>query len=212
MCGYESESQTFLDNHLKMHSDTVKSDFDCQFDCALSFSSMKENVDHMLEIHHKFTRKCSLCSQTTQDLSKLRIHYYAVHLKIKPYSCKFCSQNFACKRSANRHIDMKRCKKMDQISRDAIIQNLEEFTRPTMIFLNDKKNEKGLLCEECGKSFNYRSHLLTHVQKTHKMSKSLDHGCNECQKKYSSVASASNHMRQVHQMFIAWTPEELLTK
>ena len=56
---------------------------------------------------------------------------------------------------------------------------------------HDTKNFSPILCEQCGKEFQYQSHLKRHMQVAH-LKENLD--CPLCNKKYSCQATLKNHL------------------
>lgn len=234
-CGLSCPSKESLDFHKKTkhQSQDLKSNT-CQFGCGLSdFQDAKGNVDHLLEAHHSVeSRQCVYCSLLVQDLNKLRIHYYAVHLKMKLFSCSACNMDFAHKKSAQRHVQG-RCKNVANELRpkviiDSTLKVIKEVSKAagneekyTCLECQlrfkwkgdlDKHNKQvhGLTndvqCQDCGKVYSKQTHLNQHIIRVHQ-DEALK--CDHCKRFYANLTTLRTHLRTVHNLFVEWTPEEL---
>ena len=199
----------------------------CQIDgCEEKFESAIENVEHLLSNHHEKDKKCVFCDTVSIDFTKLMIHYYGVHLKIKSFSCKKCEMSFAKRFSAERHVKDGRCEKKPT-NLDDIVENYKRpeskkkhFYKPCQqgfLYQWSYDNHirrvhegiKDVQCSECGKCFGEQSHLNTHIRKVHAKKGLSVFNCEHCEKTYNTLSTLRTHMRTLHQLFVAWTPEEI---
>ena len=50
-------------------------------------------------------------------------------------------------------------------------------------------------CQDCGKQFNYKGSLTSHINGAHKR---IKYNCNHCEKEFSSYGARWNHVNRVH--------------
>ena len=103
--------------------------------------------------HHEKDKKCVFCDTVSVDFTKLMIHYYGVHLKIKSFSCKKCEMSFAKRFSAERHVKDGRCEKKPT-NLDDIVEN---YKRP--------ESKKKPFCEPCQQTFLYQWSYDNHIRR-----------------------------------------------
>ena len=77
------------------------------------------------------------------------------------------------------------------------------------IFFRVHEGIKDVQCSECGKCFGEQSHLNTHIRKVHAKKGLSVFNCEHCEKTYNTLSTLRTHMRTLHQLFVAWTPEEI---
>lgn len=75
ICGKKFRFQSFLKEHMRIHADTDNREF-----------------------------VCDICNCKFKRLAHLRIHFNAVHLKIKPFRCKECGNCYAQSGTLNEHM------------------------------------------------------------------------------------------------------------
>ena len=165
-----------------------ETDFNCRFDgCIVQSATLKELIDHMLTIHHGTEKKCTMCSNTPVDRNKLRLHYYAVHLKLKPYVCKKCGMTFGKKSGAQRHLRAGVCDGMkkdddvnDLIATDEVMEKLEFFNED----LHEKEYNPKFFCEPCSQGFRYQWSFDKHMREIHEGLR--EHQCADCGKEFTT--------------------------
>ena len=123
-CHNEFPNEQQLIVHVLTHFKGVSKEYVCK-DCGKSFKKPDELQKHLFEIHAHHLFKCSLCKEVFDSKVSIQVHFavkhsneYKIfnctkcgsvynaeaeliahvkseHLKIQPFKCIFCSQNFA---------------------------------------------------------------------------------------------------------------------
>jgi KRAB domain-containing zinc finger protein len=144
----------------------------------MTFTRYKYLEDHMLEIHQIEKSTSSL------DESKPK----------NPYNCPLCSKTFEFQSLLVRHIaahDRNKCTHCDlgfvtvKLLEQHVAQKHTEFA-PSLV--EERENH---CCELCGKYFEFRSALKTHLA-AHK------HKCTYCDKLFTRTTYVDDHIRDEH--------------
>ena len=216
VCGVNCSNQNDLKKHMKTHEETQdnqelvikgsskkEDDFKCRFvDCLVEGANLRELIDHMLAFHHGEEKKCAMCSTVPADRNKLRLHYYGVHLKLKPYVCKKCGISFGKKSGVQRHLKEGVCDKNglregetinDWIDTDEVMGKLDiaNDTQPTV-----KEFKPKFYCEPCSQGFRYQWSYDKHIRSVHEGLR--EHQCADCGKFFQSASVLNKHMKTQH--------------
>ena len=84
-CGKVFDSYIYLADHVKYVHAEKKA-------CKLCGAVVKHLDDHMLNVHtedSKKSRQCQYCGKGFLDQQKLDRHVMSMHLKLKPYKCRY---------------------------------------------------------------------------------------------------------------------------
>ena len=216
VCGVNCSNQNDLKKHMKTHEETQdnqelvikgsskkEDDLKCRFvDCLVEGANLRELIDHMLAFHHGEEKKCAMCSTVPADRNKLRLHYYGVHLKLKPYVCKKCGISFGKKSGVQRHLKEGVCDKNglregetinDWIDTDEVMGKLDiaNDTQPTV-----KEFKPKFYCEPCSQGFRYQWSYDKHIRSVHEGLR--EHQCADCGKFFQSASVLNKHMKTQH--------------
>ncbi|XP_055378287.1 zinc finger protein 493-like isoform X2 [Condylostylus longicornis] len=156
-------------NKLKIRKDRDEkcTEFQCKI-CEKLFSNQGGLTVHM-KIKHSIMKdpyKCSFCEKTFERKSRLEIHENA-HLpseERKQLSCPHCEKKFNSESGRWSHIHS----------------------------VHDKK--KAVICEECGKEFSTKHHLVKH-KISHSQEKNLQ--CPHCPAKFKAKVGLTAHI-EIH--------------
>uniref|UniRef100_A0A182NTK0 C2H2-type domain-containing protein n=1 Tax=Anopheles dirus TaxID=7168 RepID=A0A182NTK0_9DIPT len=96
-CGKSVYSESYLKNHMKLHSD--KTPHVCHL-CGKSFKLLAYLRWHM--DRHKGTYSCSQCSRTFKNRSQLEDHKN-VHTDSRVHDCDLCGKKYHTKVTLNKH-------------------------------------------------------------------------------------------------------------
>ena len=137
------------------------------------------------------TNNCDKCNKSFKSRQSLNIHHDAVHKGIK-YSCKSCGKSLTQKSALNRHMktehndeNEKSLKKIVPTEETAVNEGKKEVTK--------SKNS----CDSCGKSFQAKGLLQTHIDSVHRGLKPFS--CKLCDKKYTQSHSLKSHILSFHE-------------
>ena len=94
-------SKHYLKSHMTRGAHRIKKA------CSVCGKSVSKLKDHMETLHRNDSEKrfqCDQCSKGFWHTGQLRNHKMNIHLKLKPYSCRFeCSQSYNDKSNRNQH-------------------------------------------------------------------------------------------------------------
>ena len=121
-----------------------------------------EIVHDLADKEHKVigSHKCGLCGKCFESSGKLHLHEQ-IHIKFRPYCCKFCGQRFA--KSALRIAHEKTHNGIDTTHICAVCGS--SFTRKYSLKLHMRRwhQEGPWLCRHCGKASLTQMELKTHL-------------------------------------------------
>ena len=119
--------------------------------------------------------KCDICDKTFPKNCKLKRHYEAVHMKLKPFKCEFCQQNFTQKGDMKRHVESihqqaeiyecSLCSKIFTSVKDFKLHYVKihtDFTPP-----KENPNKEHFACNHCSIKFPRKSTLNGHINTVH---------------------------------------------
>ena len=218
VCGVRCSDQNRLKRHMKTHEETdynpeslmkgdnsskKEEDLKCRFvDCLVESANLKELIDHMLAFHHGNEKKCTMCSTVAADMNKLRSHYYGVHLKLKPYTCKKCGISFGKKSGVQRHLKVGVCDKNGLSEGESVndwivideVMNKMDITHDTQQPVKEFKHK--FYCEPCSQGFRYQWSYDKHIRSVHEGLR--EHQCADCGKFFQSASVLNKHMKTQH--------------
>ena len=121
-----------------------------------------EIVNDSVDREHKIisSHKCGLCGKCFESSGKLHLHEQ-IHIKFRPYCCKYCGQRFA--KSALRIAHEKTHNGIDTTHICAVCGS--SFTRKYSLKLHMRRwhQEGPWLCRHCGKASLTQMELKTHL-------------------------------------------------
>ena len=95
-------------------------------------------------------------------------HVNEVHLKIKPYSCKFCEHSCSRKADMEKHVNLVHLK-------------IRPFS-----------------CQYCDKSFLYKKTFRKHMNAKHASNLAKAFNCSYCDKSFTSKGNMNRHNKKKH--------------
>lgn len=154
--------------------------------CNNSFKSVKK-----LEVHkktHTTEYQCKICNKCFARIDILDTHFLTKHIRIKPFTCKYCGKTFNVRVALLRHERHHKKKNNSQSIRcrfcNRFFEKLLHLKKHVQLFHNEKK----LVCEHCGARHNsvssLKNHLLTHE----------GFECNECGESFLKKSYLKNHI------------------
>ena len=94
-------SKHYLKSHMTRGAHRIKKA------CSVCGKSVSKLKDHMETLHRNDSEKrfqCDQCSKGFWHTGQLRNHKMNIHLKLKPYSCRFeCGQSYNDRSNRNQH-------------------------------------------------------------------------------------------------------------
>ena len=144
--------------------------------CSKELSS-QQVLDKHISIVHSATRarlNCKLCGQGFKRDHDLRMHYWSIHLKAKPYKCRHCSFSGTQYNRIYEH-----CRTVHKVSGDKSqieivakeMERIKEFeiqnglNRKEVIRIKDKSKKHCFLCNEYHEKKEYLvKHELEHLK------------------------------------------------
>ncbi|XP_034482118.1 zinc finger protein 470 [Drosophila innubila] len=102
VCQKHFHSRYTLKYHtMQQHSDADGVQHECQI-CGRRLAKRFMLVQHML-MHTADKMPCEHCGRLFARKFELEAHIRAVHLKLKPFDCKYCSESFASRKTLRHH-------------------------------------------------------------------------------------------------------------
>ncbi|KAG8014188.1 NAD-dependent protein deacylase sirtuin-5 [Nibea albiflora] len=144
-------------------------------------------ADHAYESQAKSrTMKCTMCEKNFSEIILMKRHYSKSHKVRGSYPCPLCKRAFVRLCELVRHQQNKKlyqctaCKKC--------------YTKPGLLNDHEKIHTASVtphICETCGKSFRYLTHLILHQSKHRDQQPSV---CSYCGKQFSTKDYLRAHM------------------
>ena len=205
--------QDFAPQEYDMHSDQdlYRNDIQ-QFEPNDYLNARDENPAHEnarselpLQVTYSNSKiKCDICDKTFPKNCKLKRHYEAVHMKLKPFKCEFCQQNFTQKGDMKRHVESihqqaeiyecSLCSKIFTSVKDFKLHYVKihtDFTPP-----KENPNKEHFACNHCSIKFPRKSTLNGHINTVHLKIK--QNSCGVCSKTFSTSRDLKRHNDMVH--------------
>ncbi|XP_065222016.1 zinc finger protein 91-like isoform X2 [Planococcus citri] len=186
-CDKQCYSKHSIFIHLeKCHSSTLKKQiFECSL-CRKSFSSKVHLVEHESICGSKIIVKGKENRSAVVVLNKF---------EVSSLRCGICNGLFSCINSLNKH---KRVEHDKQKSHTNINRDIQDAStargepKPTVA-----KTSFDLICAHCGKGYNDRTLLMSHVDSAHRSDNRYK--CPLCDKTYSLPKGRHRHVRLFHE-------------
>ena len=206
-CEENLETETFQEEHDKMHHIRDDKYFCPHPECVFVDDSKMKVMTHFTKDHRNLTlRVCSLCKQAYLTTPLLRKHVLDAHGKDVEYeqTCPTCFETFETTNILSHHMQYEHIHgnltcRSTTCNRDG---NRLEFE--TKAEFDAHKKEKHIIlesytCEQCGEEFTgagRRTKFKRHVQ-LHTMTEKKYH-CSECDKKFFWENEFNEHWRLKH--------------
>lgn len=203
---------------LQIHINNHKENLDCKNDecpkCKKRFENGTLLIAHMkshknkIRDKHKKTKNnskngqiiplmCSQCKEQFSNLDELTIHM-KVHIETKlkseekNFQCSMCMRKFVHKLSLISHIKRHEDKKQTKYTCKACKREFHHRAHLDNHINLVHSKEKGISCNDCGKSFSTQDCLDLHME-SHKVDKK--HQCKVCNKTFTMLSTLTEHMR-----------------
>ncbi|XP_053622924.1 uncharacterized protein LOC128682308 [Plodia interpunctella] len=178
--------------HIEVHRDTL--DFTCGI-CDKQFKTSRYLYRHHKLVHAPAPHECDRCGKRFPLPTKLRQHML-LHTGEKPHKCSDCGKSFRALYSLNTHRLLHtnekpyKCQYCPYACRDnsTLRRHHERHTGTLVLFQ----------CSDCGRKFDNRSKLKTHVLERHFADQKMV-PCPQCSGKFRSDVSLKKHIRMVHE-------------
>ena len=193
-CGFVTDDDVQLTNHLTLHSAIV---FTCN-ECGKSFNQRNMYNRHM-KIHDATNYYCPVCSKTFTTARYVKSHIYNVHNDtVRLYECSHeeCERYFKSKQKAQTHYNFVhsslrpfKCTKCTSSYKSA--KHLQDHNQS----VHDNVTYQCTL-DGCTKVYRNKSNLREHLSWHNNKSSTT---CHMCGKIYARKSGLYRHIRNVHQ-------------
>ena len=178
-------------------------------ECNKSFKNTKSLRNHVRNIHsnHKNSyniklegwRKCQICNEFVQSDEILLKHQEKVHGHLKQ-TCEFCKEVCLTMKILAVHIANKHCTRIPEKGYVCIYCNSVTKKRASKVgyhILNKHFNQPLYECNLCGKGFDEKNGLVSHMKYIHTTEKLFQ--CDKCAKNFKTVDLLVSHVKNMHE-------------
>ena len=178
----------------------------CDYKCGYKRSlvdHVKRHHSNIQEPENKSEEKqkaysCDICSKSYTTKFMLKKHKWGVHEDRKTHKCESCPNSYTTASGLDYHVKVAHHGGKENYC--AICD--KEFDNKKS-FKDHKKNEhpkKPLMCEECGKTFNFKSPLELHISIIHKKEKNYICEVENCGKTFATKGNFQTHVKRYHEV------------
>ena len=182
--------------------------------CGKEFSSKHVLDKHLHYVHDSDSSKfsCKFCGQSFKRPHELRVHYWSLHLKVKPYKCRHCTFVVTQPQKIYEHCrnvhklkgtksDVERLEQEFERIRDFEVQHgigRQTVTKPT--------NVSAKMCWLCNEYFE-KKHLLQIHELKHLELKPFVCTYKDCQMAFNLGKSLCHHLLKCHGDTSEWNDD-----
>ena len=176
------------------HVANVHGDFNCK-ECNKDFPTKLQYSKHMNNVHSESVKNrriiknaqgesvtCEKCFKVFKDKYNMKQHVQNVHEDIRKYKCKLCNAGFHKMSGLKKHMEKETSCIETPDSKDGAHEDKKILFQ----------------CERCGKDFNSKVTLRTHMKHIHE-GIGKDFHCEKCSYTAYSQSILNNHIQVVHE-------------
>ncbi|CAL8141595.1 unnamed protein product [Orchesella dallaii] len=166
-CEKRYSSNQNLFNHMKIHTKEPTRPFKCSI-CIKTFPTQKSLDEHITITHVTVqTLQCKLCGEVCQGKQGLEHHMRSRHVTGARFNCNLCGMGFTSKTRYESHLK-------------------------TSHFEENKQQQSGFMCSDCGRVFSRRTHCSRHINVCNKQN---PYQCAKCDKVFTRKNDFDNHLK-----------------
>jgi len=144
-------------------------------ECQLCHLRFKDLTMHYLVDHLQMKFQCQVCNEAFKDFNALAAHKLVRHQENEVgFDCHICKQTF--------------------VESDILVQHLLKNHLGIQEPKIPMKDQQQHQCNHCGKNFNKKSNLTSHILTVHE--KKLE--CYICRKPYGTYEVLGKHLKNAH--------------
>ena len=160
---------------------------------------MKENHVNSLKMKQEGWRKCEICNEAIQSQELLFEHQEREHGHLKQ-TCEFCKEVCLTIKNLAAHIANKHCTLVPEKGYLCLYCNTVTKKRASEVgyhILNTHFNEPLYKCNQCGKGFDDKKCLTSHIKYNHTTEKLFQ--CDKCAKNFKTAGLLYSHAKNIHE-------------
>lgn len=194
VCGRLYPSRYYLKKHLKLHKQAFEND---QSNDAIDLDEdLMERRKYVRAHPHrpKSNFTCDICGKNVRTFDLLEGHMNTYHSGGLNFRCRKCGRCYPSRYYLSKHILRHKSVQTngDNIAIDDLDEGLMERNRYNR--LKTCKPEMGLICNECGRVFQYHRQLLEHRSARHSGENKFK--CKKCERYYPNRYYLAKHLKR----------------
>ena len=168
--------------------------------CEKKFHHKPDVRGHINQVHSTCEPfQCPICPSKLKTHSSWRFHRKIHQDRVGHFPCELCNKIFSRRHSLDAHIKACHMSDKEKLEQCPSCQKVFEWKSKLLSHVERAHKEKTLPCDQCEMKFSNKTSLIKHIGRKHIKSRTFP--CPQCEKKFYDMPDVRTHISQVHSKY-----------